>query len=48
MFIFDKMSRHSKNCTAHSIFTYNEKLKLMRDSGQTGFGTNKARIGKDS
>ena len=42
------MSRHSKNCTAHSIFTYNEKLKLMRDSGQTGFGTNKARIGKDS
>ena len=42
------MSRHSKNCTAHSIFTYNEKLKLMRDSGTTGFGTNKARIGKDS
>jgi hypothetical protein len=42
------MSRHSKNCTAHSIFTYTEKLKLARDAGTTGFGTNIARLGKDS
>jgi hypothetical protein len=42
------MSRHSKNCTAGSIFTYSEKQKLMREAGTTGFGTNKARIGKDS
>ena len=42
------MSRHSKNCTAHSIFTYAEKLKLSRESGSTGFGTVTGRIGSDS
>lgn len=42
------MSRHSKNCTAGSVFTYSEKQKLIKDAGGTGFGTNKARIGSDS
>ena len=36
------MSRHSKNCTASSVFTYAEKKKL------TEYGTIKARIGTDS
>ena len=41
------MSRHSKNCTAHSVFTYAEKQKLLRD-GSSGYNTAKARIGADS
>ncbi len=36
------MSRHSKNCTAHSVFTYNEKKKL------TGYGLQKNTLGQDS
>jgi hypothetical protein len=42
------MSRHSKNCTAGSVFTYSEKQKLIKEAGSTGFGTNTARIGSDS
>lgn len=37
------MSRHSKNNTAHSVFTYAEK-KMLKDE----YGTNKKRIGQDS
>ena len=36
------MSRHSKNCTAHSVFTYNEKKKLKE------YGTITDRLGMDS
>ena len=42
------MSRHSKNCTAHSIFTHGEKMKLLKESGSTGFGSVTGRIGVDS
>lgn len=38
------MSRHSKNNTAHSIFTQGEKQKV---DGQ-GWGTSKQRLGKES
>ena len=41
------MSRHSKNCTASSIFTYAEKQKLLKD-GASGFGTARVRVGVDS
>lgn len=37
------MSRHSKNNTANSVFTYAEKQKLLGS-----YGTIKARIGQDS
>lgn len=37
------MSRHSKNCTAHSIFTAGEKSKMMSEHG-----TIKARLGTES
>lgn len=37
------MSRHSKNNTAHSVFTYAEKKMLSKE-----YGTNKTRIGQDS
>ena len=37
------MSRHSKNNTAHSVFTYAEKKMLAKD-----YGTAKTRIGQDS
>jgi len=36
------MSRHSKNNTAHSIFTYGERMKLL---GQNEWGEIKSRIG---
>jgi nitric oxide synthase-interacting protein len=36
------MSRHSKNCTAHSVFTYNEKKKLKE------YGTIQQTLGMDS
>ena len=38
-----KMSRHSKNCTAHSIFTAGEKSKILQDHG-----TITARLGTES
>ena len=37
------MSRHSKNCTAHSIFTAGEKSKMTSEHG-----TIKARLGTES
>lgn len=37
------MSRHSKNNTAHSVFTYAEKQMLKNE-----YGTNKIRLGQDS
>lgn len=37
------MSRHSKNNTAHSVFTYAEKKMLHGD-----YGTSKIRLGQDS
>src|SRR5574343_349090 len=38
------MSRHSKNNTAHSIFTQGEKQMLQSDK----WGTNRQRMGKES
>lgn len=37
------MTRHSKNCTASSVYSYHEKKK---DTRASGFGTLKERIGK--
>jgi nitric oxide synthase-interacting protein len=37
------MSRHSKNNTAHAVFTYNEKKRFRNE-----YGTLTARIGMDS
>lgn len=37
------MSRHSKNNTAHSVFTYAEKQMLKNE-----YGTSKIRLGQDS
>ena len=42
------MSRNSKNCSSGSVFTYNEKQKLLKESEKVGFGTANARIGQDS
>lgn len=39
------MTRHSKNCTAHTVYTYYER---QRDAKILGFGTQKIRLGKDS
>ena len=40
------MSRHSKNCTAHSILTSHEKTKIV--STQQQYGTIRSRLGTDS
>ncbi|XP_013381609.1 nitric oxide synthase-interacting protein isoform X1 [Lingula anatina] len=40
-----KMTRHSKNCTAGSVYTYHEK---KRDTAASGYGSNEVRFGKDS
>jgi nitric oxide synthase-interacting protein len=37
------MSKHSKNCTSSSVFTYRERQKLKGT-----YGTNDTRIGQDS
>ncbi|ESO12630.1 hypothetical protein HELRODRAFT_159202 [Helobdella robusta] len=39
------MPRHARNSTAGSVYTYHEKLK---DSYQSGYGSTKVRLGKDS
>ncbi|VEL27226.1 unnamed protein product [Protopolystoma xenopodis] len=39
------MTRHSKNCTAHTVYTYHER---KRDAEKSGYGTTKVRLGKDS
>lgn len=39
------MTRHGKNCTAGSVYTYHER---KRDSHASGFGSHKLRLGRDS
>lgn len=39
------MTRHSKNATAHSTYTYHEKKK---DSQKSGYGSRKRRLGAES
>lgn len=39
------MTRHSKNCTAGTVYSYHER---KRDASSSGYGTNKVRLGKDS
>ncbi|CAH8637046.1 unnamed protein product [Heterobilharzia americana] len=41
----DIMTRHSKNCTAHTVYTYYER---KNDAQRSGFGTQEIRLGKDS
>lgn len=38
------MTRHSKNCTASSVYSYHEKKK---DAKTSGYGSLKLRYGKD-
>lgn len=40
-----KMPRHARNCTAGSVYTYHERMK---DSLESGYGSTKIRLGKDS
>ncbi|BHF77124.1 CDP-diacylglycerol--glycerol-3-phosphate 3-phosphatidyltransferase [Sparganum proliferum] len=39
------MTRHSKNCTANTVYTYHERKK---DAKHSGYGTQTVRLGKDS
>lgn len=39
-----RMTRHSKNCTASSVYSYHEKKK---DAKSSGYGSLKLRYGKD-
>ncbi|OQR68873.1 nitric oxide synthase-interacting protein-like [Tropilaelaps mercedesae] len=39
------MTRHAKNCTAGSVYTYHEKMKDMK---MGGYGTQSERLGKDA
>lgn len=39
------MTRHAKNCTAGTVYTYHERKK---DTKASGYGTEKLRYGKDS
>lgn len=39
------MTRHSKNCTANTVYTYHERKK---DARHSGYGTQTVRLGKDS
>ncbi|KAA0188030.1 Nitric oxide synthase-interacting protein [Fasciolopsis buskii] len=39
------MTRHAKNCTAHTVYTYYERKK---DALRSGYGTQELRLGKDS
>lgn len=39
------MTRHAKNCTAGTVYSYHERKK---DSEKSGYGTLERRIGKDS
>lgn len=39
------MTRHARNCTAGSVYTYHEKKK---DSAYSGYGSKDMRLGKDS
>ena len=39
------MTRHSRNCTANSVYSYHEKKK---DASASGFGSLKQRFSKDA
>lgn len=39
------MTRHGKNCTAGTVYTYHERKK---DTKESGYGTKSLRLGKDS
>lgn len=39
------MTRHSKNCTAGTVYTYHER---KRDTSSSGYGSKAVRFGKDS
>lgn len=39
------MTRHAKNCTAGTVYTYHERKK---DTSSSGYGTKSVRVGKDS
>lgn len=39
------MTRHARNCTAGTVYSYHERKK---DAATSGYGTEKTRIGKDS
>lgn len=39
------MTRHGRNCTAGTVYTYNERKK---DTKASGYGSQKARFGKDA
>ncbi|XP_061167098.1 nitric oxide synthase-interacting protein-like [Saccostrea echinata] len=39
------MTRHSRNCTAGTVYSYHERQK---DTNQSGYGSKKSRLGKDS
>lgn len=39
------MTRHGKNNTASSVYTYHER---QRDTKHSGYGTQRQRLGKDS
>ncbi|XP_077995158.1 nitric oxide synthase-interacting protein-like [Glandiceps talaboti] len=41
----DKMTRHQRNCTAGTVYTYHERKK---DTATSGYGTQQGRLGKDS
>lgn len=39
------MTRHAKNCTAGTVYTYHERQK---DTKKSGYGSKAVRLGKDS
>lgn len=39
------MTRHAKNCTAGTVYTYHERKK---DTKKSGYGSKAVRLGKDS
>ena len=39
------MTRHAKNCTAGTVYTYHERKK---DTQKSGYGSKAVRLGKDS
>ena len=43
--VYYRMTRHARNCTAGTVYTYHERQK---DTKASGYGTQKLRVGKDS
>ena len=39
------MTRHGRNATASSVYSYHER---QRDTEESGYGTQNSRVGKDS